>query len=622
MLSNLPGIQVTTIDGGLAAKRIPRTKSTIILGTSDKGVADTPYLVTDRAAAAQEFGLNGTLVKAMEEVAIYGDNIYLYRIGTSPASLAGVGAVSGGAAGFSITLGDRTSTANVDYSLWYKAGVLYVFKKGVLVYANDTSAGVTVDTGDVLVAGAATSGLACEAAAVSATPALAKTYAGSITITAAAAMSAIGTNTAPVFTAAVTGTSMTGRQLYIAQQKAFDLLDYFPIQQVCVPGAFLDAPNVAFYVSSDTTTATNNPATNTDALGWLKTTVSTSGTSYHWSNESTDSTGAAKAAVTFTNADDRISKDYHEVSFGYQLARFCSKQSEVLGGCLGFIGLKGPSRFDYTSLRDWIGYLPTYDSAGTPTASGKGMLGQPYLTGSMTNKLNSLTSENLSTGSVAYRLPGFFQTVSGEYDGGPQYDRNQNPVDLGAYVHVVGDSAYIANGYGRYTGNLANIVAGLVSALDEKSAPTNKPVYGVTQLYRANLTWLDALTQANINVLKFVNAGETPVLLHGMTMASDASDYIFMSRMRVKFMLVKALFDEGNKFIGETSTDGLQLQAMRTALDARLNEMKKRGYLQRFSYTISKTLADQRIGRAFIDITFMPPDELVQLRASVAISRT
>jgi hypothetical protein len=59
---------------------------------------------------------------------------------------------------------------------------------------------------------------------------------------------------------------------------------------------------------------------------------------------------------------------------------------------------------------------------------------------------------------------------------------------------------------------------------------------------------------------------------------------------------------------------------MKTALDKRFLDLQKRGYISRYSFPISTTLAEQRIGHASIDITFMPADELVQLTATVGIS--
>ena len=80
---NLPGFVINTVDGGLAARRPPVAKSILIFGTAAQGIADSPFQVTDRAKAAQEFGFQGNLVRAMEEVTAQGcDNIILFRMGT------------------------------------------------------------------------------------------------------------------------------------------------------------------------------------------------------------------------------------------------------------------------------------------------------------------------------------------------------------------------------------------------------------------------------------------------------------------------------------------------------------------------------------------------------------
>lgn len=89
---NLPGFVINAVDGGLAARRPPTAKSTLVFGTAAQGAADSPYQVTDRARAAQEFGFQGNLVRAMEEVSAQGsDNIILFRMGTKPATLKAVG---------------------------------------------------------------------------------------------------------------------------------------------------------------------------------------------------------------------------------------------------------------------------------------------------------------------------------------------------------------------------------------------------------------------------------------------------------------------------------------------------------------------------------------------------
>ncbi|MGC1582137.1 MAG: hypothetical protein WA766_11670 [Candidatus Acidiferrales bacterium] len=84
--ANLPGTQVITVDGGLAAVNTPTTQSILVLGTSAIGPANSPYQVVSLATAAQLFGLAGTLVRGMSECAAYCDNIFLVRIGTAQGS--------------------------------------------------------------------------------------------------------------------------------------------------------------------------------------------------------------------------------------------------------------------------------------------------------------------------------------------------------------------------------------------------------------------------------------------------------------------------------------------------------------------------------------------------------
>ncbi len=123
----LPGVIVNTLDGGLTAAFAPQDDSILIIGTAGQGVVNTPYQVTDRALAAQEFGFAGTLERGIEECATNSDNILAFRCGTKPMVLTGVGldtTVGSTAPGFDITFSDVTSDAGTRYQIWYKAGVL------------------------------------------------------------------------------------------------------------------------------------------------------------------------------------------------------------------------------------------------------------------------------------------------------------------------------------------------------------------------------------------------------------------------------------------------------------------------------------------------------------------
>jgi len=142
---NLPVVIVNTLDGGLTAAFAPQDDSILVIGTAGQGVVNTPYQVTDRALAAKEFGFSGTLERGIEECATNSDNILAFRCGTRPMVLTGVGTdtTTGTATpGFNITFGDVTSDAGTRYQIWYKTGVLSVWKDGTLVYSNVANASV------------------------------------------------------------------------------------------------------------------------------------------------------------------------------------------------------------------------------------------------------------------------------------------------------------------------------------------------------------------------------------------------------------------------------------------------------------------------------------------------
>lgn len=105
--------------------------------------------MTDRSLAAQTFGAAGTLERAIEECATYSDNILAFRVGAVPMQLTGVGldtTADAATPGFNIIFNDVTSDAAARYQLWYKAGVLSVWKDGTLVYSNVADASIEITT--------------------------------------------------------------------------------------------------------------------------------------------------------------------------------------------------------------------------------------------------------------------------------------------------------------------------------------------------------------------------------------------------------------------------------------------------------------------------------------------
>jgi hypothetical protein len=769
--SFLPGVQVNTVDNGLAARRAPRTKATLVIGTSGSGPADDIFQVVDRAVAAKLFGLDGTITRSMEEVFAGGcDNVILYRMGTKPMTLAKVGkrvtpitatitnvAVAGSTitysavntfapgdsitvsglahsylngvitiatangstftaalsgpdaafitsvslatnvatfivnnnfrvgdivsvagltnsflngtltvtarsatsfsaaithadvsptsdsgtvvlssvpsiadsgtatktgsvvtAGFDVVFGERTSDAAGRYKIWFKPSpngtdpaLLYVWLDEQLVYANDVAGGVVVDVGDIILSAVpgTSEGLAL---GTQSSP----TIANAVTVTAAAALTGASATPTPLLTQAVTGIGLSVRDTYIALVSALELLAITPVDQVVCANAVFDAKNVAY---NDTNTSAD------DVLGWLRKIEWTDGSvTYLWHDKTVDSGGntAGPDSVSYTTMSAvtptaRLSAGYHEVHFPYALAAFCQQQETTVSGCIAFIGTNSPVGFKLADIRTWVGALPGYNSStGAVVKDGKGLLGLPLLAGATSARLNSLCADY-----AAGRRGGMFATAEGQYDGTVQLDKNNNKVDVGAYLHVVADIGVMQNSFAlNYAANIAGFVAGLTSNLDEKSNLTNKPV-NIIQLWKANQAQLDSLFQVGVNVLRYKGLNQLPVLLHGETVATSLSDYQNLLRQRIKGLVVRVIRAEADKFIGESTIDGLQLQALKTALDSRMLELQKRGYLSKYNFTIATTEADQRIGHAQIDVTFNPADELIQLIANVGVSR-
>ena len=141
-------------------------------------------------------------------------------------------------------------------------------------------------------------------------------------------------------------------------------------------------------------------------------------------------------------------------------------------------------------------------------------------------------------------------------------DANGWPTDIGAYLSAIGDWAYVTNGLGTYRANLAGVTCGYSSALDPKSALTNKPLPNVSQIYQVTLAQLNELTAAKVNMLRFKGPGAAPALLHDYTCANSKSDFIFKLRMQIKFLVCSVLFQESDKFIGESTTDGLTVASL------------------------------------------------------------
>jgi hypothetical protein len=137
-------------------------------------------------------------------------------------------------------------------------------------------------------------------------------------------------------------------------------------------------------------------------------------------------------------------------------------------------------------------------------------------------------------------------------------------------------TAYAQN----YVNNGAGLVAGFLSQLDAASGLTNKQIR-MTQVWNPLPAQLDALTEAKISVLRSKGANQNPALLHDLTAATNASDYTNLVRVRCMGVVIQTLLNRANKYIGQSSLDGLTLVSMQTQLTQDLVGLQTRGYCTR-----------------------------------------
>jgi hypothetical protein len=160
---------------------------------------------------------------------------------------------------------------------------------------------------------------------------------------------------------------------------------------------------------------------------------------------------------------------------------------------------------------------------------------------------------------------------------------------------VVADLGILSNAYAsNYVQNLANLVGGFYSAIDPKSAIWNKGL-NVTQIPGLvyTPTQLNALTFAKFNVLRSKGTNAAPVLLHDRTAAIYDSDFTFLLRMNIHSLVIDTLCQRADQYEGQSSLDGLQMTAMKTAMDEDMVKLQGRKYISKASIAISTTQAQQ-----------------------------
>ena len=612
---NLPGTRVQRLDGGLRASLTDETPLILLLGTSDQGPGDDPFNARDTGRARSVFGSTSELYRGLIEARkAYGEgaNIWLFRIGTKPGILALSGTNN---KVIKIIPRNRTTTVGTTHKINYSvSGVLWIFNElGTLVYSN--SPANSVDLGEIEIRGDITS--------LSGTVSFGDAVGGTLSQAVTLASQPTGTT----WTSAVMGPATDNLQgRYEALEDAYRLLDSSDIDIVVPMVVTADAPNVAYFISGVSTNRDNQVWNSIDnvavqgsgCLGWLKITAPTSSSTdgshtYQW--DTTVGLSGTVSPYTWATAAARVAADYHEVSFGHQLANFCYQHTKNQSTCIGMIGMQPPASYYIGDIHKWIGDLPTVNPAGSITADGFGLLGTIETVGCTAGKLNPLCHDK-ATG----RSPGYFATDSEFVDAAALVDSGGFPIDMGAYISLVAETPLHINtvgGVAGYSASAAPYYAGLVARLDEKEAPTNKQAPGVRVPYLAGKSRLDKLVQAKLVV--FEQRVEGAFVVDAPTAATSGSDFKRLSTVRIVSITEKRVRAIGRRYIGRVSNQSTR-EAFKAEIEEGLQKLQKRGYLKGFRFDITATPVQDVLGQLFVKLILIVPNELRQIYFTVALA--
>lgn len=621
---NLPGIFDFKIDGNLTQFPVNNNPIVLIIGTAGKGPSETLFSVGSINNAAKSFGKQGTVTRGLYEAASAGAlNVNLFRIGATSAKLASIGV------GLTIETASKDDSAGTDYKLFFNDAsdrlIVYRSIDNEIVYDNNpTYPDLAIDLGEVFVTGII-SGSAGNIGS------------STVPITLAAGNGVSGA----VYTAGTDGTNLSRMKTWEAFYNAYQLLEDVRIDFVVPMGVFLDDKNVQDMTTSQITTFnTSSPwasssvyptvGTVFDGLGTVFV-QEVNGKNYFWWDMDRDgiaeiwpTVGSSSATADSTGTALSLA-DFHEVNFGYDLARFCFDKSENSREILGMIGVKPPASFALSDVAAWVGNPPvTATDAVTGlsviTTNGTGLFGNKFMNGRKGNVGSGLPAftvngiDGLSGGGFIAKQDSIF------VDGGIELkDANDKLVDLGKYLSVVGAQVILSNAFrdNAYVATAAAAYAGFVSSLPGNSAPSNKILPSVRIPFRLSLSKLDGLSGVGFVLLQTKPKGL--VVADAPTAARAESDYTRLTTVRIVKSTLDVIRDVGDPFIGEPITGG-RLAALETAIEQALAKLTKNQFLQRYQHKITSTPADQVLGRAIVELILVPAFELRQITVSVSLA--
>lgn len=198
------------------------------------------------------------------------------------------------------------------------------------------------------------------------------------------------------------------------------------------------------------------------------------------------------------------------------------------------------------------------------------------------------------------------------------YIRNQVAQKYNRLLQVIGGPTLmfeIANQ--PYECDFTGAYAGMISTLPCYSSPANKVIPGAI-FPSFNLSPSQALDLTNKHIVVPRTKNGRIYVADAITTASDESDFVRLTSVRIVDEAVKLVREIAEPYIGEPNTI-TRRNSLETAINTALRGMIRRGALNDFRFTIKASLADQIKGDMKIILDLVPVFETRRIFITVAM---
>jgi hypothetical protein len=306
----------------------------------------------------------------------------------------------------------------------------------------------------------------------------------------------------------------------------------------------------------------------------------------------------------------------------------------ISGEVIGFTG-GADERFTLPSLaltNAWVNYATQTNSLASGSIEWSG-----YLAGSESEDrvFYPNSDENAATDvNAAYFLHYQAENIDGTY----AVDLKGNKVDVGNRISVVGAPVVantrqlreLAAGLGAslnqsvYATCPAAAYAGFTSSRAPQSSPTNKRIASLSP--QRTLSPSQANRLAGRRIVTMHSRANGFVVTNAMTGAHNVSkwvrsDYVRLTTVRVVDSIIDLIRAVSEKYIGEPNT-AAQRNALGNEIDKFLKQMRVANAINGYKFFVSATPDQQVLGEATIDLTIIPPFEILKITTNISLAKT